>query len=97
MAEIFLQIEAEQEYEAAVGWYFERSQQAATKFEIAFEYALASIKANPDLYPKCDEHHRFCRLRRYPYSVIYRVDSDQIRVIAVAHSSRMPGYWSGRK
>lgn len=35
--------------------------------------------------------------RRFPYSVIYNVVSDQIRILAIAHHSRRPGYWHGRK
>jgi plasmid stabilization system protein ParE len=96
MAEVFIHSEAEAEYEAALGWYLARSARAANGFESAFEAALQSITANPKLHALCDDRHRFCRLRRYPYSIIYREDGDQIRVLAVAHSRRLPGYWSGR-
>ncbi len=33
---------------------------------------------------------------RFPYSIIFRVDSDRIYVIAVAHAKRRPGYWKDR-
>lgn len=36
-------------------------------------------------------------LRRFPYSIIYQLKPDEIRVIALAHQSRRPGYWRGRK
>ena len=35
-------------------------------------------------------------LDRYPYSLIYRIVAEGVQVIAVAHSRRRPGYWSGR-
>jgi plasmid stabilization system protein ParE len=96
MAEVSIHSDAEAEYEAALAWYLARSARAATGFEAAFERALESIAASPELYPLCDDRHRFCMLRRYPYSIIYRVDGDQMRVVAVAHSRRLPGFWSGR-
>src|SRR5207244_12963147 len=96
MTNVTLNAEAEAEYEAALAWYMARSVRAANGFEAAFERALELIAANPELHPLCDDRHRFCRLRRYPYSVIFRADGDQLRVLAVAHSRRLPGYWSGR-
>lgn len=35
-------------------------------------------------------------LRRFPYSVIYHVSDNVIRIVAVAHQSRRPEYWVGR-
>ena len=35
-------------------------------------------------------------LRRFPYSVIYYIKGDELRVIALAHHRRRPGYWAGR-
>ena len=96
MADVSIHAAAEAEYEAALAWYLARSARAADGFEAAVEQALASVAARPELYPLCDDRHRFCPLRRYPYSLIYRVDGNQIRVVAVAHSRRLPGYWSGR-
>ncbi len=35
-------------------------------------------------------------LPKFPYSIIYAIEPDHIRIIAVAHSKRKPGYWSAR-
>ena len=35
-------------------------------------------------------------LRRYPFSLQYRIEGNVLRVLAVAHHSRRPGYWSTR-
>jgi plasmid stabilization system protein ParE len=96
MADVSIHPAAEAEYEAALAWYLARSARAAARFEAAFERALESVAANPELHPLCDDRHRFCLLRRYPYSIIFRVDGGQVRVVAVAHSRRLPGFWSGR-
>jgi plasmid stabilization system protein ParE len=39
---------------------------------------------------------RKCLLRRFRYALIYVVKADHILIIAVAHSSRRPGYWLPR-
>jgi plasmid stabilization system protein ParE len=35
-------------------------------------------------------------MARFPYSLIYRVETDCVRVVAVMHQSQRPGYWRGR-
>lgn len=35
-------------------------------------------------------------LRRYPYSLHYRIEPELIRVLAFAHHRRRPGYWKKR-
>ena len=87
---------AEQDYAEALLWYVEKSQTAAERFEAAFERTLDAILAAPDRFPRCDERHRYCRMRQFPYRVIYRVKEDEIIVIAVAHAKRDPDYWARR-
>lgn len=36
-------------------------------------------------------------LKRFPYTLVFRVQNQTLRVIAVAHQSRRPGYWAGRR
>jgi toxin ParE1/3/4 len=33
---------------------------------------------------------------RFPYRVAYLVTSQELRVLAVAHTRRRPGYWQSR-
>lgn len=39
---------------------------------------------------------RACRVDGFPYRVVYEVLPDAIYIIAVAHASREPGYWTNR-
>jgi plasmid stabilization system protein ParE len=39
---------------------------------------------------------RRAKVRRHPYLVVYAVLSDQLVVLAVAHTSKQPGYWRER-
>ena len=36
-------------------------------------------------------------LRRFPYDIIYQVTANELRVVAVAHHRRRPGYWTHRE
>jgi len=35
-------------------------------------------------------------VQRFPYSLLYRPEGDQLLILAVAHQKRRPGYWVGR-
>ncbi len=97
MGEVLLTKGAEEDYAESLRWYADRSKRAAEGFEAEFAKALEAIAANPDRYPLCDNRHRFYLLKGYPFQIIYRKPSkEQLLIVAVAHSSRRPGYWSDR-
>ena len=96
MADVAITSAAERDFTDSLCWYAERSQRAAEGFEAEFDRTLASIGADPQRFPHCDQRHRFCLMRRYPFQVIYREQADQVVIVAVAHAKREPGYWSNR-
>jgi len=96
MANVSFLPAADQDYQEALAWYQARSAQAAAGFEAALEVALQRIADFPEASPLCDDRHRFHVLRRYPYSVIYRVESGNVLIVALAHAHRSPTYWQGR-
>jgi plasmid stabilization system protein ParE len=51
----------------------------------------------PRIGERLDERHRRFPLQRFPFAVIFRVDGDLLRIVAVAHRRRRPGYWRERK
>lgn len=87
---------ADADYRQASAWYQERSAQAAAGFEAAVEVALRAIGEAPERWPLSDDRHRFYSLRRYPYSIFYRVEAQRVLVVALAHTSRADSYWRGR-
>ena len=66
-------------------------------FIAEFERALGVLCTYPRLGPVWRSSTRRFPLRRFPYSIIYQVKPEEIRVIALAHQRREPGYWRGRK
>ncbi len=96
MAEIIFHPEARDEYERALAWYQARSPRAASRFEAEVQRLLDLVQLNPESFPAYDDEHRFVVLRRFAYTLIYRVQPDRIFVVAVAQAGQRPGYWQGR-
>jgi plasmid stabilization system protein ParE len=97
MGNVLISEGAEEDYVESLRWYAERSKHAAQGFEAEFGEALEAIVENPERYPTCDARHRFYLMKRYPFQVIYRkATDDDLLIVAVAHASRRPGFWSKR-
>jgi plasmid stabilization system protein ParE len=89
--------EAIAEYDAAFDWYLERSPDAALKFDAEVDRALAQIIRAPQRWAAGPYSTRRFLLRRFPFTLIYREQSwGNIQILAVAHTSRKPGYWKQR-
>ena len=88
--------EAQQEAVAA-GEYYETQQRGlGRRFVEALAEAVQHIQATPHLYHIVSGVYRQCRVRRFPYGIIFRAGSDQIEIIAVMHLHRAPGFWRSR-
>ena len=67
-------------------------------FLAEFEQSINKLLRYPALgSPWRGRGRRRYLMRRFPYSLVYTVSGDELRVLAVAHHSRRPGYWAGRK
>ena len=88
---------ARQEYQKAFRWYAHASLQVALGFENGVHRALQRIAANPNRWPVYQGLDHFVRVKRYSYVLYYRiVDPTRVLIMAVAHTSRRPGYWRRR-
>ena len=59
--------------------------------------AIESISEFPDAAPLVRGRVRKNPLVKFPYSLVYSVRPDEIRLLAVAHQKRRPFYWRGRR
>lgn len=91
MVEVSYHPEAEAEIEAAAAWYMSRSQTAAAGLAEELDRVIAMIQQFPELQPAYDARHRFAVLRRYPYSVVYRLEGayPRARVRAFSQAGRV--------
>jgi plasmid stabilization system protein ParE len=80
----------------AADWYEARGKGLGADLLRAVDARLAAIQRRPGLYPTVYKTARRVLLRRFPYSLIYVVSDDTIRIIACAHGRRDPRRWQMR-
>lgn len=95
MKRAFLRI-ATLEFEEAVAYFNQQSEGLGYQFAIEVQRALDRIAEFPGAWPVLSKNTRRCRLRRFPYAVIYRMMNDTLLVIAVMHLHRNPDTWRMR-
>ena len=90
---------AREELLEAVEYYDEQALLGDDLFRLV-EECLDRIQEAPEAQaPKpefTDEGVRLALVKRFPYRIVFVEDPDEIRVLAVAHKSRRPGYWRSR-
>jgi toxin ParE1/3/4 len=84
------------DYDEACKWYSERSAETKQRFKAAVEAAVLRICDGPDLLPLFSNGYRWVRVQRFRYILVFRRSPGEIVIVAVAHSSRRPGYWRRR-
>jgi len=89
--------EALREAENARDWYARRSIPAAFAFINELTHAVELLKEAPRMWPVFSFGTRRYSLARFPFSIIYRLKSDElIEIIALMHQKKRPGYWAER-
>ena len=87
---------AEADLAAAVAYYDRQSPGLGDGFADEVEAAVARIAQFPNAWHKFSPNTRRCRLRRFPYGLLYRVKDDGAAVVAVAHLHSEPTQWLTR-
>lgn len=93
--------EADVEYRQAGRWYEGRRTGLGLEFFDAVDEAIGRIVDLPKIGTRvprlsADLPVRRHAVRRFPYHVVYLDTPEQIRILAVAHDRRKPGYWKSR-
>lgn len=93
----WLHPEALEDLSAGRNYYRDRVGVAlAQNFVNEFERVAHLLMQYPDFGTSDGGDIRKHPLRRFPFSVVYRVLGDELRILAVAHQSRKPRYWRSR-
>jgi len=93
--------EADTEYRLAGRWYEERREHLGIEFFDAVDATVDRIVATPragTVVPglPSDSPVRRRAVTRFPYHVVYLETASEIRILAIAHDRRKPGYWTSR-
>jgi len=91
-----LRPEARREFDQAFDRYCQIEQKLAFDFAGSVQESFDRIAENPEAFQVVFRNVRRAVLRRFPYSILYRIQKDRLEVIAVFHSRRMPEEWQKR-
>lgn len=92
MTSVFFDPDARSEFLAAVRYYEECREGLGGRFRTIVESAVQRICNAPFRYRTLHPPFRRYLLPGFPYTIIYTIEPDHIRIIAVAHSRRKPGF-----
>ena len=88
---------ANNEIDVAARFYLEEADEwIADRFLDEIKSTSANIADDPNRNRLYNENVRVARLSTFPYSIYYRIKSNEIVVVVVSHNSRRPGYWRNR-
>jgi plasmid stabilization system protein ParE len=88
---------AEAEINEAADFYDLRNPGLGGVFLNEIQRAIERISGLPDAAPLLRGRVRQRTVYKFPYSLIYSVRTNEIRILAVAHQKRRPFYWRGRR
>jgi plasmid stabilization system protein ParE len=96
-----LETDAEDEFDAAAAWYERQRPGLGQDFIDEVAHALALVGESPDAFGLLPNVPRDLGIRRagvsrFPYAVLFFEQPEVVRVLAIAHQRRRPGYWRGR-
>lgn len=88
--------EAEAEFDRSVNYYEQCKPGLGLEFAEEVYATIGRIIQYPAAWFALSKNSRRCLVNRFPYGVIYQIKSRALRIIAVAHLNRRPGYWKER-
>jgi len=88
---------AERDIGLAASWYSREAPHMVASLEEELDRLFQQITDRPEMYQIVEATVRRATVRRFPFSVFYRILPDSIEVIAIIHQSRDPRGWRRRK
>ncbi len=87
---------ARREFDETALWYEKRRRGLGNEFVGEIDRAIYLAADNPERFPVMYRDVRCVRVRRFPYSVFFRAESQRIVVLSVFHARRDPSVWQQR-
>ena len=93
---VILLPDAEEDVFLGKAWYDKQRIGLGDEFVLCVEESIDRISKSPEMPAIIFKDIRRIAVRRFPYGVFYRVEDQQISIIAVYHSRRDPRGWQRR-
>jgi hypothetical protein len=87
---------AQEEFNDAIEYYEFEVEGLGKNFKAEIKRALRTIKRFPKIGINEDGDIKRYILHKFPYKILYSIETDYIYIIAIAHMHREPNYWHGR-
>ena len=78
---------------AGFGYYEGQIKDLGEQFLTAVDSTFDAIERYPEMFAQVHGEVRRALVSRFPYAVFYRVESRQVVVLTVLHTSRDPKVW----
>jgi len=88
--------EADTEFREAVEYYEACELGLGYDFSLEVFSRVQNILNSPTAWPVMEEDVRRCLVNRFPFGVLYSIESTEIFILAVMHLRRDPNYWKKR-
>lgn len=86
-------VAAEREVAAAYAYYESQSEGLGRRMTGEIRGALAGILDFPEAHPIFPPAHRKRNLKKFPYGIIYRIEGDEVILVACFHLRSDPTRW----
>ncbi len=87
---------AELEFIKELAYYSKARTGSAAKFEAAVEAAAQMAMRHPQGGAPSYKDTRTFRVKGFPFSLVYRVSTQEVLIVAIAPHSKQPHYWASR-
>ena len=87
---------AADEFLEASQFYESQSAGLGADFLDAVQHVVDVLRERPMIGPVVEGDLRKAVVHRFPFTIIYSAEEDELLIIAVAHQRRRPGYWRER-
>ena len=82
---------------AAQDYYFQQAgMQVAARFTSELERVIQLLRANPGFGTPISQQRRIYPFKGFPFSLVYRVEDNQLRILIIRHQRQRPGFASLR-
>ena len=89
--------EAETEFLEAIEYYESCAPGLGEDFSLEVYSTVQNILSYSQAWPIVEGNVRRCLTSRFPYGILYSIESDRVYILAVMHLHRHPDYWQSRK
>lgn len=81
---------AKDDIETAFEWYERQRRGLGFDFLDCVEVSIKLILESPEMYRYCYSHYRACVIRRFPFSIFYSIEKNEIIVHSIFDNRQDP-------